>query len=156
MSHGPGGDYWIIKISATGSLQWQKSYGSWADDWAYSIQQTSDGGYIIAGISGSNDGDVTGHHGNQDFWIVKLGVNNVVNTINNPLITILPNPTPGTISITGTTNATIKVYNTISQLITSANNTDHISIAEFPAGLYFVRVFNESGELLKQEKVTKQ
>jgi hypothetical protein len=41
---------------------------------AFSIQQSSDGGYIIAGGSGSNNGDVTGNHGDFDFWIVKLPV----------------------------------------------------------------------------------
>ncbi|GHV42257.1 hypothetical protein FACS1894187_24420 [Synergistales bacterium] len=41
-------------------------------DEARSIQQTSDGGYIVAGYSDSNDGDVSGNHGNSDYWIVKL------------------------------------------------------------------------------------
>jgi hypothetical protein len=41
-------------------------------DWAYSVQQTSDGGYVVAGISISNNGDVTGNHGTNDFWVVKL------------------------------------------------------------------------------------
>jgi hypothetical protein len=35
--------------------------------------QTPDGGYIVAGQSGSIDGDVSGLcHGEVDFWIVKL------------------------------------------------------------------------------------
>jgi hypothetical protein len=55
-----------------GSLQWQKSLGGSRWDYASSIQQTSDGGYIIAGISRSNDGDVKGNHGETDYWIVKL------------------------------------------------------------------------------------
>jgi hypothetical protein len=54
---------------------WDKTLGGSADDEAYSIQQTSDDGYIVAGRSLSNDGDVTGHHGatdRYDYWIVKL------------------------------------------------------------------------------------
>jgi hypothetical protein len=53
-------------------MQWQKSLGGSHDDQAYSIQQTSDGGYIVAGLSSSNDGDVSGNHGGVDYWIVKL------------------------------------------------------------------------------------
>jgi len=35
-------------------------------------QKTDDGSYIIAGYTFSNDGDVSGNHGNADLWIVKL------------------------------------------------------------------------------------
>ncbi|WP_278379051.1 T9SS type A sorting domain-containing protein [Chryseobacterium arthrosphaerae] len=65
-------DYWIVKLDASGNLQWQKSLGGTSYDRAESIQQTSDGGYIVAGGAASNNGDVTGNHGNEDFWIVKL------------------------------------------------------------------------------------
>jgi hypothetical protein len=70
-NHG-NSDYWIVKLDASGSMQWQKSLGGTNDDWANSVQQTSDGGYIIAGESYSADGDITGNHGNSDYWIVKL------------------------------------------------------------------------------------
>jgi hypothetical protein len=65
-------DFWITKLSSTGSLDWQKSLGGTGDDWARSIQQTLDGGYIIAGYTTSSNGDVTGHHGDYDCWVVKL------------------------------------------------------------------------------------
>jgi hypothetical protein len=51
---------------------WQKSLGGSSNDFANYIQQTTDGGYIVAGFSSSNDGDVTGNHGGEDYWIVKL------------------------------------------------------------------------------------
>jgi hypothetical protein len=51
---------------------WQKCLGGSNKEEAYSIQQTADEGYIIAGYSNSNDGDVTGNHGDYDYWIVKL------------------------------------------------------------------------------------
>jgi hypothetical protein len=65
-------DYWIVKLTSTGEIDWQKSLGGSGDDWAYSIQQTTDGGYIVAGWSWSNDGDISGNHGGVDYWIVKL------------------------------------------------------------------------------------
>ncbi|WPO91524.1 T9SS type A sorting domain-containing protein [Chryseobacterium sp. HR92] len=70
-NHG-NSDYWIVKLDASGSLQWQKSLGGTSYERCNSIRQTSDGGYIIAGASASTDGDITGNHGNEDFWIVKL------------------------------------------------------------------------------------
>ena len=65
-------DFWVAKLSSTGAIQWQKSLGGSGEDKAYSIQQTSDGGFIVAGYTASNDGDVTGNHGYDDFWVVKL------------------------------------------------------------------------------------
>jgi len=65
-------DYWIVKLSSTGVLQWEKTLGGSGIDSGQSIQQTSDGGYIVAGFSASNDGDVTNNHGSEDYWVVKL------------------------------------------------------------------------------------
>ncbi|WP_343643372.1 MULTISPECIES: T9SS type A sorting domain-containing protein [Chryseobacterium] len=68
-------DYWIVKLDSNGNMQWQKSLGGSSVDMAQSIQQTSEGGYIVAGSSSSNDGDVSGNHGGGDYWIVKLDIN---------------------------------------------------------------------------------
>jgi hypothetical protein len=70
-NHG-GEDFWVIKLNATGSITWQKCLGGTAGEGASSIQQTSDGGYIVSGSTGSNDGDVSGNHGSVDIWVVKL------------------------------------------------------------------------------------
>jgi hypothetical protein len=68
-----GFDFLVVKLSASGAVEWQKSLGGSNDDLAHSIQQTADGGYIAAGGSDSTDGDISGNHGKFDFWIVKLG-----------------------------------------------------------------------------------
>ncbi len=66
-------DFWIIKLSSTGSVQWKKIYGGTGNDIAQSIKQTSDGGYIVVGDTDSNNYDVTGNHGGfSDGWVVKL------------------------------------------------------------------------------------
>jgi hypothetical protein len=54
------------------ALEWQKSLGGSSDDRAESIQLTNDGGFITAGSSESIDGDISGNHGKNDFWVVKL------------------------------------------------------------------------------------
>lgn len=73
-----GMDYWVVKLSNTGVIQWQKSLGGSKNEYAYSIQLTTDGGYIVAGLTESNDGDVTGNHGGRDVWIVKLSSTGVM------------------------------------------------------------------------------
>ncbi|MEZ5199037.1 MAG: hypothetical protein R2764_22440 [Bacteroidales bacterium] len=65
-------DYWIVKVSSTGVMEWEKNLGGSNDDVAYSVKQVADGGYIIMGDSGSSDGDVSATYGNNDFWVVKL------------------------------------------------------------------------------------
>ena len=68
-------DCWVVKLAEDGSLLWQKSFGGSGEDTAYSIRQTSDGGFILLGESNSLDGDVTGNHGDADYWVVKLTIN---------------------------------------------------------------------------------
>ncbi len=65
-------DCWLIKMDATGAIEWQRTLGGSDTDEAFSIRQTSDGGYILGAHTNSNDGDVSGHHGNRDYWIVKM------------------------------------------------------------------------------------
>ena len=65
-------DFWVVKLSSQDSIQWQKTYGGYQDDKAYSIIQTYEGGYMVAGNTMSPDGNVTGYHGATDYWIIKL------------------------------------------------------------------------------------
>jgi len=43
-------DVYLIKTNASGVARWTKFYGGALEDWGYSVQQTSDGGYIVVGI----------------------------------------------------------------------------------------------------------
>jgi hypothetical protein len=70
-NHG-GYDVWVVKLSASGSVEWKRCLGGSADEYVKSIQQTSDGGYILSSSTSSNDGDVSGNHGESDLWVVKL------------------------------------------------------------------------------------
>jgi len=65
-------DYWVVKIDSLGSIQWENSYGGGGDDYGSDIRQTRDGGYVMCGYSNSTDGDVTGNHGDFDYWVVKI------------------------------------------------------------------------------------
>lgn len=68
-------DYWIVKLDKKGNLIWEKSLGGSGYELATCIEQTNDGGLIVGGNSFSKDGDVTGNHGEDDYWIVKLDPN---------------------------------------------------------------------------------
>ena len=51
-SFGAGiGDVYLIKTNASGDTLWTRTYGGARDDWGYSVRQTSDGGYIVAGTT---------------------------------------------------------------------------------------------------------
>ena len=65
----------LLSFSAFGqpTIAWQKCLGGSWYDYAYSIQQTTDGGYIVAGEAQSYVGDVSGNNGSMDYWVVKLG-----------------------------------------------------------------------------------
>ncbi|RMF90565.1 MAG: M6 family metalloprotease domain-containing protein [Nitrospinota bacterium] len=58
-------DIWVLKLDASGNIQWQKTYGGGGSDTAFAIQQTADGGYIVAGETDSFSTD-------YDFWVLKL------------------------------------------------------------------------------------
>jgi hypothetical protein len=69
-SFGAGnGDFWVLKLDTNGNMQWQKTYGGSGNDYASSIQQTSDGGYIVAGVTPSFGA------GDYDIWVLKLDTN---------------------------------------------------------------------------------
>jgi hypothetical protein len=70
-NHG-GVDCWVVKLNNQGILEWQRSYGGSALDEAWSIQSTTDGGYVFAGRTSSHDGDITDWYGGFDYWVVKL------------------------------------------------------------------------------------
>jgi hypothetical protein len=61
-----------LKLESDGKVAWQKRYGGVYDDWAESIQQISDGGYIVAGTTRSFGA------GTADAWVLRLGPDGTV------------------------------------------------------------------------------
>ncbi len=59
------GDIWVIKTDAQGNMVWDSIFGGREDDQGTSIQQTADGGYIIAGTTASFG------VGGSDIWLIK-------------------------------------------------------------------------------------
>ena len=59
-------DIWVLKLDSEGDVEWQRAYGGWGYEWASSIQETSDGGYVVAGYAQSFGA------GFYDIWVLKL------------------------------------------------------------------------------------
>lgn len=72
---GNDSDFWLLKITKNGEILWSKTYGGSDDENAARITKTNDGGYLLTGYTTSNDGDVSGNEGFQDYWVVKVDTN---------------------------------------------------------------------------------
>lgn len=69
-SYGAGErDFWLVKTDTQGNLQWSRTYGGPKDEMAYSIVQTANGGFALAGSTKSYG------TGGNDFWLVKTDAN---------------------------------------------------------------------------------
>jgi hypothetical protein len=75
-----GLDYWVVKLNSSGAIEWQNTIGGSLGDLLWSLQQTTDGGYILGGNSGSDiSGDKTeASLGYFDYWVVKLNSSGVI------------------------------------------------------------------------------
>lgn len=66
-SYGHGDtDVYLVKTDAQGNLRWDRTYGGVDSDAAYSAQETRDGGYVIAGVTGSYGA------GDWDMYVIRL------------------------------------------------------------------------------------
>jgi len=69
-----GGDAWLLKIDTNGNEQWNKTFGLDGFDNVYSVVQTSDGGYVLAGtFDTAKNPDFKGQilYENYDAWLFK-------------------------------------------------------------------------------------
>jgi len=73
-------DYWVVKLSATGSIEWQRTLGGIGSEVANDVYANADGSILIAGNSNSDiSGDKTEpSKGGSDIWLIKLDANGVL------------------------------------------------------------------------------
>jgi hypothetical protein len=71
-NHGGYNDIWVSKLDSTGSIEWSRCFGGSNNECAFDIIENPLGGYTLGGYSNSNDGSVSGNHGNTDLWIADL------------------------------------------------------------------------------------
>lgn len=59
-------DVCLVKTDAAGNMIWQFKYGGYLDDWGFSVKQTADGGYIVAGWTASFG------NGAEDVYLLRM------------------------------------------------------------------------------------
>jgi hypothetical protein len=67
-------DYWVLRLNAHGDPLWNHFYGGTHYDALFGLEQTPDGGFLLAGesVSGVNGNKTRPNSGSMDFWVVKL------------------------------------------------------------------------------------
>lgn len=78
--HHGGSDIWVVRTDALGALVWQRCLGGSFNEEGYRVREI-DSGFVVVGYTESEDGDVTGHHGDpttSDAWVVKLSTAGVI------------------------------------------------------------------------------
>ena len=140
-------------VFAQPTIEWQKSLGGSNWDEARSIQQTTDGGFIVAGRSNSNDGDVSGWHGWYDYWVVKLSTD--VGISENALpeqlaINVYPNPFNSSVAIAAPAGAEMEIYDLLGNRLWSKTIPRSAQAKlvwqpdeRLPSGVYLVKAFCE-------------
>ena len=144
-------DAWVVKLTSLGVIQWQKCLGGNSTDYGRNIQQTSDGGYILTGRTLSNDGDVSGNHGNYEAWVVKLSSTlGLEEPSYNNLVKLYPNPVQNVLNLK-TENKFINLSYTIIDglgrivLNGKLNEVDTtISVEQLSKGIYYLKLTDNS------------
>jgi hypothetical protein len=114
-------DYWVVKIDASGNKTWDKTLGGSGDDLLYSLHQTSNGDYIMGGMSNSGiSGDKSqASKGSYDFWAIKLAGNitGLKETETGFAASVYPNPSKGNIQIQLSSMSGPSISATVSDLL---------------------------------------
>ena len=145
-------NYWVVKLAPDGKIQFQKTFGGSNVDSAYDLQNTTDGGYIIAGESMSNDGDVTGNHGKSDMWVVRIrGTNSSSQNPSSLPLNIFPNPATDQITLDIPEDELIHSVSFRDllgrEILQVEQHGTTINIGSMSKGVYLLQAVTESGEI---------
>ncbi len=95
-------DAWILRLDELGEILWQRTYGGTDSDSGQRLMILDDGKIVFGGNTRSNNIDVSGHHGDLDYWFVMLESDPVGIVEQRSWIqaAIHPNPTKDMITVT--------------------------------------------------------
>jgi hypothetical protein len=166
------GDYdiFLIKTDANGNIQWAKTYGGTDLDWAFSVQKTSNGEYIVAGFTASFG---TGY---DDIFLIKTDANgnigscSIVQNVSPTVNTVSPTVTTPSLSVSSVSPTVNSVSPTVTSPTPNVSAPCPLSISEFcqvvsglitpykggikvrGSGEFEVKVYNVSGGVVKSVK----
>jgi len=148
-------NYWIVTIDETnGSIQNEQMFGGFPDDWGLRILENSDGDIILAGVSNSDDGDITHKIGMEDIWLACIELRPVtISTVEeSPTIKIYPNPVTDRILIGVPENFifTAELFDEQGRLLISNISSPVINIENIPGGLYFLKILDSNSGIEKK------
>jgi len=161
-------DIFLIKTDANGNIIWAKTYGGTDYDNAYTVQQTSDGGYIVAGATWS--------FGAGGAFLVKTDANgdigscSIVRSVSPTVTTPSPTVTTPSPDVSSASPTVYSVSPTVTTLTFDVSAPCPLSISEFcqvvsgiitpykggikvrGSGEFEVKVYNVSGVMVKSVK----
>ena len=156
-------DVWLVKLDPSGNIQWQQCLGGSLLEGPNDMCLTSDGGLVYTGLTNSNDGDVSGNHGDYDVWVVKLSaLPDGVNLPKNPITDFSTYLSPsGSLKVNFFANGNEKVLLQFLDItgrsilqqsitVTAGLNNKEIQTAPLARGIYLVRLESQNGSLVKK------
>lgn len=149
---GSTGNVLVMKTDCSGDTLWTQTFGGNGFDWGNSVQQTSDGGFIIAGYSSSFGNN------NIDMYLIKINGQGTLDIHRNPTTDefgVFPNPANNILHIKTCDNTKIEIINLTGRVIYNTNvncKTDlfSIDISGYSKGLYLVKLVSEKNSTIEK------
>jgi hypothetical protein len=146
-------DFWIVKLDSIGNITWQTTLGGIDLDFCSSVIGSSDGNFVLAGDSYSNNGDVSSNQGSSDFWIVKLSPETSSTSTPTAIpLNLYPNPASNWITLNlpiTEPNMQVSITDELGkQVLSRTIRTDEkLDISTLKAGVYWVSAVSVSGQV---------
>ncbi len=156
VSHNYGGfDVWITKININGEIIWEKNYGGSGADLINNTIISSDDKIVFAGLSRSDDFDLEMNNGETDFWIVKLGPDQMsTSEINPSQISIYPNPVKDVLNFSEKLE-NIEIHSVSGQKVWEVKEGMLLNVNYLMSGTYFLKAKTLKGERVNLKFIKK-